>query len=114
MPRIVIKMVATNVNHGIDGTGPTEHFAAWPVQTAPGQLGLFLGGVGPVTRAFEKLGERYGDMDFALLVGAARLQQKHAGASLFRESVRQDTPGRPRADDDVVHHGKTLALLDDG
>src|SRR5262245_44337877 len=111
MPPVVVQAVAADVDHGVDGAGAAEHFPARPVQPAPAHVGLLFGVVGPVAGGFDQFGKGYGDMDLALLVRAAGLQEKDTRASLFGKPVRQDAPGRASADDDVVHHDMPPRLL---
>src|SRR5262249_28382624 len=73
-PLIVVKMVAANVDHGVEGAASTQHLAAWPIEIPVIELAFRLGIVRPVARPLKKLGEgcRHADLFFA--VGATGLE----------------------------------------
>ena len=102
-PAVVVALLAAHVDHAVDGGAAAQHLAARIVEAAAVEARLGGGLVAPVgARVAHQVEVADGDVDPAVVVLAAGLQQQHAGIGVGRQPVRQQAPGRARADDDVV------------
>ena len=59
----------------------------------------------PVEGSFEKLGERGGDMNFALAIGRTGFDEEHGAIRPLGEARSEDASGAASADHDIVVHG---------
>eukprot|EP01035_Chromulina_nebulosa_P030178 gene30179-40082_t len=100
-PAVVVRRLATHVDHRVDRRRPADHPAARILQAAAVQTGHGLGLVHPVgARIADRKQVADRDVEPDPVVVAAGLQHQHAVARVRAEPVGQDAPGRSRADDD--------------
>src|SRR5690606_762779 len=109
-PAVVVRPVAADVDHGVDGGGAAEDLPAGPEQRAPGEARLRLGVVGPVHLRLEQPAEGGGDLDLGAGVRPARFEEEDARGGVGAEAVGQHAPRRAGTDDDVVVHGGPRAV----
>ena len=102
-PMVEILGLAADIDHAVDRGRAAQHLAARPVDTAVGGTGVGLGLVAPVdARIGEGFAETQRDVNPAVLVLAARLQQYDAGRRVFAEPRRHGAAGRSGADHDEI------------
>src|SRR5205085_4623785 len=109
-PVVEIFGLAADIDHAVDRRGTAEHLAARPEYAAIPGAGIGLGLVAPIDRRVgEGLAKTERDVDPAIAVLAAGLEQEHARRRILAEPRRDCAPGRAGADDDEV--GFDLVLL---
>src|SRR5215469_2113694 len=102
-PMVEILGLATDIDHAVDRRGAAEHLAARPEDAAVGGARIGFGLVAPIDRGIGKgLTETERDMDPAVGVLAARLDQHDARRRILGEARRHRTARRARANDDEI------------
>src|SRR5438094_8017512 len=100
---IEILGLAADIDHAVDRRRAAQHLAARPEDAPAAGAGVGLGFIAPVDRRIgEGLAETERDVNPAVLVLAARLEQHHPGRRVLAEPRRYRTPGGPGADDDKI------------
>src|SRR5437867_13382860 len=95
--------LAADIDHAVDRRRPAQHLATRPEDAAAAGAGIGLGFIAPVDRRIgEGLAEAERDMDPAVLVLAASLEQHDPGRRVLAEPRCHRTPGRPGADHDEI------------
>ena len=108
-PMIEILGLATDVDHAVDRGRAAEHLAARPEDAAIGGARVRLGLVAPVDRRVgEGLAEAERNVDPAVLVFAACLDQHNPSRRVFAETRRHRAAGRAGADHDEVGFDEIL------
>ena len=108
-PMVVVLVLAADIDHRVDRTGPAQPSAARLVTQPAVQPGLRHRIEGPVDLTV-RLADRETDraMDQHALVDGAGLEQQHLRLRVFAEPCGQHAAGRAAADDDVVVHACLL------
>jgi hypothetical protein len=102
-PMVVIAGVPTGVNHGIDGRGAAQAFAAWLVAPAAIQSHLRHSFKSVVVDAGRQHGHRCRRrVDQPAVALATRLQQHHLHISVFAQAAGHHAAARAAANHDVV------------
>ena len=112
-PDVVVKRLASHVEHAVDRARSPESPAARDGDPPPVDVVLGLGLEAPVVAAIvHQLGEADRDRDPGACVLAARLQQQDALGGVLGESIGEHASGRAGTDDDVVvvSHGCSCPL----
>jgi len=105
LPVVEVAGGAADVNHGVDGAGAAENFAARPVEAAILELRFGFGGIIPVHGSLKEFGKGGGDGDFAGTGLAASFEEQGASVGIFGEASGENAAGGASADDDVVVFG---------
>jgi hypothetical protein len=109
-PMVEILGLAANVDHAVDRRGAAEHLAARPEHATVGGSGIGLGLVAPIDRRVGKgLAKTERNVDPAVAVLAAGLEQQHLRRRVLAEPRRYRAPGRACTDYDKI--GLDLVLL---
>src|SRR3954471_22220668 len=107
---VEIFRLAADIDHAVDRRGAAEHLAAWPEHAAIPGAGVGLGFVAPVDRRVrEGLAKAERDMDPAVAVLTAGLEQQDPRRRILAEPRRDRASRRPGPDHDEV--GLALVLL---
>ena len=86
-PVVVVPAVAAHVEHGIDGAGASQCFAAWLVALAAIETGLWHGFKQPVgVAALGQQGETGRAVNQYAFINQARFQQGHVHRGVFRQT----------------------------
>ena len=102
-PQVVVARLPAHVDHAVDGGAAAEHAAARVVEAAAVEARLLGRLEAPVgARVAHQVEVADGDVDPVVVVLAAGLEQRHAGARIGRQPVGEQAAGRARADNDVV------------
>lgn len=104
-PVVEIAGRAADVDHGVDGAGTAEDFAARPVEPAILELRLGFGGIIPVHGGLEEFGEGCGNGNFAGARRAAGFEEQDADVRVLGEASGENATGGAGADNDVVIFG---------
>ena len=95
--------LAADIDHAVDRRGTAEHLAARPKHAAIAGARIGLGLVAPIDRGVgEGLAKTERNVDPAVAVLAAGLEQEHAHRRILAEPRRDCAPGRAGADDDKI------------
>src|SRR6266446_9248730 len=95
--------LAADIDHAVDRRRAAEHLAARPEDAAVGGARIGLGLVAPVDAGIgEGLAEAQRDVDPAVLVLAARLEQHDPGRRVFAEPRRYGTACGSGTDHDEI------------
>ena len=104
-PGVVVAMLATRVNHRVDGAGAAQHLAPGLVTFAAIEARLRRGFKLPIGVAgFGQQRQARRAVDQHAFVNATGLQQNHLDGGVFREPGGQYAAGRATANNDVVRH----------
>src|SRR5437660_7310351 len=91
--------LAADIDHAVDRGRAAEHLAARPEDAAVGSTGVGLGLVAPVDAGIgEGLAKAQWNVDPAVLVLAAGLEQHDPGGRVLAEPRRDRAARRSRAD----------------
>ncbi len=102
-PQVEILVLAADVDHAVDRGRPAQHFAARPEDAPSVGAGIWFGLVTPVHRGVgEGLAEAQRDVDPAVVVVPAGLQQHDAGGGVLAQPRRHDATRGAGADHDEV------------
>ena len=102
-PMVEILGLAANIDHAVDRRRAAQHLAARPEHSAIGRTGVGFGLVAPVdARIGESLAEAQRDVNPAVRVLAAGLDQHDAGCWVFAKSGCHRAAGGPGPDDDEI------------
>src|SRR5438309_4132158 len=95
--------LAADIDHAVDRGGAAQHLAARPVDAAVAGAGIGLGLVAPIDAGIgEGLAKAERDVDPAVVVLAAGLEQQHLCRRALAQSRRHGAARRPRADHDEI------------
>src|SRR4029077_19842628 len=109
-PMVEILGLPADIDHAVDRRGGAEHLAARPEHPASAGARIGLGLVAPIDRRVGKgLAETERDVNPAVAILAACLEQEHASCRVLAEPRRHRASGRTRADYDEI--GLDLILL---
>jgi hypothetical protein len=104
-PMVVVGVLATQVDHGVDGAGTAQHPPARLVALAAVEPRLRHRLEAPVGLAGAgHQGQSGRAVDEGAAVLGACLQQAHAHVRVFAQARRQHAAGRTTADDQIVKH----------
>ena len=102
-PMVEILGLAADIDHAVDRGRAAQHLAARPEHAAVGGAGVGLGLVAPVDRRVRKgFAKAERDMDPAVLVLAAGLEQDHPRRRVLAQPRGDGASGRAGADHDEI------------
>ncbi len=102
-PQVEVLVLAADIDHAVDRGRPAQHLAARPEDPPPVGAGIGLGLVAPVHRGVrEGLAEPERNVDPAIVVLPAGLQQHDARGRVLRQPRRHDAAGGARPHHDEI------------
>src|SRR5262249_31421638 len=98
-----ILRLASDIDHAVDGRGAAQYLAARPEDAPVAGAGVGFGLIAPINRRVGKgLAKAERNMDPAVAVLAARLEQDYTRRRIFAQPRRHRATGRPRANNDEI------------
>ena len=103
-PVVIVRGMATDVDHVVDRAGPAERPPARPRESPHVAVELRHGPVAPVEGAVGQEAHQGGGVDERRAVRAACLEQEHPNGRIGGEAMGKHAAGGAGAHDDVVVH----------
>ncbi len=103
-PVVIVRGMATDIDHVVDGAGPAERPPARPRESPHVAVELRHRPVAPVEGAVGEEAHHGGGVNERRAVRAARLEQENPNRRIGGEAMGEHAAGGAGADDDVVVH----------
>ena len=104
-PMIVVAMMATRIDHGVDGTRSAQHLAARLIAASAIETWLRHGVESPVgLPGLCQQRESCRAVNQHATVGGAGFKQSYVDGGIFAQSCGEHATGRAAANNDVVRH----------